>query len=46
MWNLQASRLLTPVDGTPATVDTVALLVTVTGDQVTNVQAGPTGISE
>jgi len=46
LWNLQATRTLTPINGGPATSDTVPLLVTVVGDQVTNVQGGLTGISE
>ena len=46
LWNLQATRTLTPINGGPATTDTVPLLVTVVGDQVTNVQGGLTGISE
>lgn len=46
IFDVQAARLLTPLDGQPATTDTVSLRVTVLGDQVTNVQAGLTGISE
>lgn len=46
LWHLQATRTLTPINGDPATTDTVPLLVTVVGDQVTNVQGGLTGISE
>ena len=46
IFDVQAGRLLTPLDGSPATVDTVGLRITVVGDRVTNVQSALTGISE
>jgi len=46
VWHLEATRTLTPIDGSPSSTDTVTLLVTVIGAEVTNVQNGLTGISE
>ena len=46
VWQLVATRTLTPIDGSRASSDTVTLLVTVIGAEVTNVQNGLTGISE